>query len=188
LFYVTSVNYIDFQDLEVSIQLKNEGKSRIMEYLKEVYFNEPNSSILSFRFTQYDKMSDNFFGSFNKEKYWISTEDEANLFISDLNIFLDKTLFSDKINELINNNTIERLINDPVVFTSSVVKDVDSRRFYDGLIFSKLSTNENLEKVFLKYFNYTNGWEMKHKIMIENLFNKLKNMEKSTIEKIYYEK
>lgn len=185
--YITSVNYVDFQAIEVSIRLENAGKSRLMDYLNELHFNAHDSSILSFTFSQYDRMSDDFFGSFNKEKYWISTEEEADLFISDINSFLDKTLFSDKINELINSDTIEKLINEPEIFTSPIVKDVTYKRFYNGLIFSKLSTNGDLEKVFSRYIHYTNGWDNEAKIKIENLFKKLKNIEKSTIEKIYYE-
>lgn len=129
--FITSVNFIDFQDIEISFHLHNCGKLKVMEYLNEIYFNEPNSSILSFEFSQFDKMSDSFFGAFNKDKYWISNEEDANIFISDLNQFLDKTIFSDKVNELIDIGTVEKLINEPVVFTSSVVKDVEYRRFYD---------------------------------------------------------
>ncbi len=186
LFSVGSVNYIDFQDIQVVMRLNNDGKTRVMEYLEELYFNEPDPSILYFKFSQYDKMQDGFWGGFNKDKYEIFTEEDAKVFVSDLIVFLDNTLFSDKLNTLIQVDSIEHLINGADVFTSSAVKDVDFRRFYDGLIFSKLSNKNNLDTIFSKYFNYTNGWDREAKIKIENLFAKLKAISKSNFEKIYY--
>ena len=131
-------------------------------------------------------MHDDYWGRFKKEKYWIATEQEANEFIQDLNQFLETTLFSDKVSGLTKIDVIESLINDPEIFTSSVVKDIDYRRFYDGLIFCKLSNGKDLNLVFDKYWKYTNGWDKLSKDLIENFYQKLKLTDKKTLDLIYY--
>jgi len=185
--YISSVNFIDFQDMQISFRLKNIGKIKLMEYLNEIYFNEPNSSLLTFRLTQFDKMNDTYFGEFNLDKYWIANEQDAKIFISDLNQFLDKSLSSEKINALSEVSVIEKLINDPDVFTSPVVEDIDYSRFYDGLIYSKLSKKKNIDTVYSKYIQFTSGWTYEAKLKIKKLFNKLKSIEIETLEKLYNE-
>jgi hypothetical protein len=184
---IISVNFLEFQDIELGIFLYNQGKERLMNYLDNFYYNQPSSHVISFKITQFDKMQNEFWGGFKNEKYWISNKEEADDFIYDLKDFLNNTLFTNKIDSLIQIDIIENLLNKPEVFTSSVIKDVDYSRFYDGLIYSKLSNSNNLDQVFEKYWSYTKGWNYEAKNKILKVYDVLKNSDKNKIETIYYE-
>ena len=164
--------------MQVSVHLLNTSRPSLIEFLNVPNYQPLRDRILSFQFTQFDQMSNDYFGRFKHGKYFISTEIEADGFVTDLNEFFDNTVFSDKIKTFFDFDLIDTIHNEPSIFISSVVKDVDYNRFFDGLIFSKLSTKNTLDNVFKKYSEYTIGWNETDKENINQLYTKLLNLDR----------
>jgi len=130
-----------------------------------------------------------FFGDFfGKNNYHnINGHDSYLKFKEKFMDFMDPIL-SKRIYELNDPNIINSLINECKIPYYSGVKKVPFDRFYQGLIYAKISENTDLHNLFNRYIKHTTDWEEEHKKQVIDLYENLKKQDKEQLLSIFHEK